>query len=197
MTTPSHDPRDLVNRRAEIRVRPAHSTSPHDQPLAQGRVIAYYLGPTYIIVDAKGARSTWSADLPIDVVRPSQEPPDRSYMTLNTKYGTFVYQRLGDYYQNVSEAYVSGCTYTELCARGTVTHLVPQPAPSSTSGDIGTVSSVPASADEPEIPDNPYPPGDARGWAKFADCPSHLCALQRKHWDSCPANNNGVLEGGV
>lgn len=40
--------------------------------------------------------------------------------------------------------------------------------------------------DEPEIPNNPYPPGDPRGWTRFKDCPSHFCAAQRQHMPSCP-----------
>lgn len=36
-----------------------------------------------------------------------------------------------------------------------------------------------------EIPDNPFPKGDPRGWAEYSKCKSHICAAQRKHVEEC------------
>lgn len=70
------DPYELVSGKTEIRVRSAQSRSIDDQPMAQGRVVAYYGGPCYVIADAEGGQSTWLASLPIDIVPPlAKEPP--------------------------------------------------------------------------------------------------------------------------
>lgn len=44
----------------------------------------------------------------------------------------------------------------------------------------------PFEAYEPEIPNNPYPKGDPRGWVKYRDCITDMCAAQRQHTPNCP-----------
>lgn len=64
------------------------------------------------------------------------------------------------------------------------------PAGCTCGGVVGApcpVCNPPWVEDTTPIPDNPFPPGDPRGWTEYQACHTDLCAVQRQHSMRCSA----------